>query len=151
MKNWNWVQNTAALGAFYRCEEYAWLQHKTWLRAYFSHTWDILVWNPWRIGTNSSRAVRKWYNIFLHRFPSSRNLFCNCHCVSIWNYDVSYILAVYVSTVHVNVLFWCKIIYFFPFNRNKAFSFNLHWKINILRIIQKTINTSKPVVARSPT
>ena len=51
-------------GVFYRCEEYAWLLHEIWLRAYFSHTWEILVWNPWRIGTNSSRAVRNWYQFF---------------------------------------------------------------------------------------
>ena len=43
---------------------YAWLLHEIWLRAYFSHTWEILVWNPWRIGTNSSRAVRNWYQFF---------------------------------------------------------------------------------------
>ena len=43
-------------GVFYRCEEYAWLLHEIWLRAYFSHTWEILVWNPWRIGPSGNTA-----------------------------------------------------------------------------------------------
>ena len=30
----------------------------------FSHICEILVWNPWHIGTNSSRAVKNWYQLF---------------------------------------------------------------------------------------
>ena len=66
-------------GVFYRCEEYAWLLYEIWLRAYFSHTWDILVWNPWRIGTNSSAlwgigtnfSRRDIYNVWNLRFNNA--------------------------------------------------------------------------------
>ena len=54
-KNW---------GVFYRCEEYAWMLYEFWGRTYFSHICEILVWNPWHIGTNSSRAVKNWYQLF---------------------------------------------------------------------------------------
>ena len=56
-------------GVFYRCEEYAWLLQAIWLHAYFSHTWEILVWNPWRIGTNSSR--REIYEMWNLRFNTA--------------------------------------------------------------------------------
>ena len=57
---------------FYSCEEYACLLHKIWQRAYFSNMWKILLWNPWRIGTNSSRAVRIRYQFF-----TAWNLLCD--------------------------------------------------------------------------
>ena len=37
------MQNVADLGVFYRCDEYALLEHKICLRAYFVDTWEVLV------------------------------------------------------------------------------------------------------------
>ena len=60
-------------GVLYRCEEFAWLPHEFWLRAYFSHTWKILVWNRWRIGTNYSRDVRMGTNSSAWNLRSVKN------------------------------------------------------------------------------
>ena len=54
-KNW---------GVFYRCEEHAWMLYVFWERTYISHICEILVSNPWHIGTNTSRAVKNWYQLF---------------------------------------------------------------------------------------
>ena len=59
-----WIKKAKKWGVFYRCEEYAWMLYEFWGRTYFSHICEILVWNPWHIGTNSSRAVKNWYQLF---------------------------------------------------------------------------------------
>ena len=64
VKIWNRMQNTADLGIFCQCEEYACMLYEIWLRAYFFTKCEILVWNMWRIGANVSRAVRNWYKFF---------------------------------------------------------------------------------------
>ena len=59
MKNWSRMQNTADLGVFYQCEEYAFMLHIILLRAHFSRNV-----NYWSIGINFSRALRNWYQVF---------------------------------------------------------------------------------------
>ena len=51
VKNWNRMQNSAALGVFYRCEEYALLLHATC--AFLSHMRDI-----------GMKSVTYWYQFF---------------------------------------------------------------------------------------
>ena len=53
------IKKAKKWGVFYRCEEYTWMLYEFWERTYFSHTCEILVWNPWHIGTSSSRAVEE--------------------------------------------------------------------------------------------
>ena len=58
------IKKAKKWGVFYRCEEYAWMLYEFWERTYFSHICEILVWNPWHTGTNSSCAVKNWYQLF---------------------------------------------------------------------------------------